>query len=89
MADRLATEFGLPAGEPGFASNAERVRNRDAVVAAIDAAFAEHPLAELLPRLAASGCRPARCAPWTASTTGTRPDRRACSSRSSTPPPAG
>jgi hypothetical protein len=33
----LATEFGLPADEPGFASNAERVRNRDAVVSAIDA----------------------------------------------------
>jgi len=52
---RLAAEFGLPADQPGFASNAERVRNRDAVVAAVDAAFAEHPLADLLPRLAAVG----------------------------------
>jgi len=51
----LATEFGLPAGEPGFASNAERVRNRDAVVAAIDAAFADLPLAVLLPRLSRVG----------------------------------
>src|SRR3954471_12108467 len=52
---RLATEFGLPVDQAGFASNAERVRNRDAVVAAVDAAFAEHPLADLLPRLAAVG----------------------------------
>src|SRR5436189_145710 len=52
---RLAAEFGLPADQAGFASNAERVRNRDAVVAAVDAAFAEHPLADLLPRLAAVG----------------------------------
>src|SRR4051812_17844789 len=52
---RLAAEFGLPVDQAGFASNAERVRNRDAVVAAVDAAFAEHPLADLLPRLAAVG----------------------------------
>jgi crotonobetainyl-CoA:carnitine CoA-transferase CaiB-like acyl-CoA transferase len=51
----LATEFGLPVDEPGFASNAQRVRNRDAVVAAIDEAFAAQPLAELLPRLARVG----------------------------------
>jgi crotonobetainyl-CoA:carnitine CoA-transferase CaiB-like acyl-CoA transferase len=51
----LASEFGLPIGEPGFASNAERVRNRDAVVAAIDAAFADQSLTELLPRLARVG----------------------------------
>ncbi len=52
---RLAAEFGLPADEPGFASNAARVRNRDTVIAAVDAAFADHPLADLLPRLAGIG----------------------------------
>jgi crotonobetainyl-CoA:carnitine CoA-transferase CaiB-like acyl-CoA transferase len=52
---RLAEEFGLPVEEPGFASNAARVRNRDAVVAAVDAAFAPHQLADLLPRLASIG----------------------------------
>ena len=36
----------------------------------------------------ASGCRPARCAPSTGSTTGTRPGRRACSSTSTMPLPA-
>jgi crotonobetainyl-CoA:carnitine CoA-transferase CaiB-like acyl-CoA transferase len=51
----LAKEFDLPAEAPGFASNAARVRNRDAVVAAVDAAFADQPLAELLPRLARVG----------------------------------
>ena len=52
---RLAAEFGLPADEPGFATNAARVRNRDAVVAAVDAAFTDQPLADLLPRLASIG----------------------------------
>jgi crotonobetainyl-CoA:carnitine CoA-transferase CaiB-like acyl-CoA transferase len=48
---RLAPAFGLPVDAPGFATNADRVRNRDGVVAAVDAAFAAHPLSELLPRL--------------------------------------
>ncbi|HEX6920520.1 MAG TPA: CoA transferase [Actinomycetes bacterium] len=52
---RLAPAFGLPVDAPGFATNAERVRNRDGVVAAIDAAFADQPLAQLLPRLADLG----------------------------------
>ena len=52
---RFAAEFDLPLDAPGFARNADRVGNRDAVHAAIDAAFAPHPLAELLPRLAAVG----------------------------------
>jgi crotonobetainyl-CoA:carnitine CoA-transferase CaiB-like acyl-CoA transferase len=51
----LAREFDLPAEAPGFASNAARVRNRDMVVAAVDSAFADLPLAELLPRLARVG----------------------------------
>src|SRR4051812_6863504 len=52
---RLADEFGLPVDADGFATNAARVRNRDAVVAAVDAAFADVPLDDLLPRLAAAG----------------------------------
>ena len=52
---RLAGEFGIDAEAPGFASNRERVGNREAVNAAVDAAFADLPLAELLPRLAALG----------------------------------
>jgi crotonobetainyl-CoA:carnitine CoA-transferase CaiB-like acyl-CoA transferase len=52
---KLAGEFELPAEAPEFASNAARVRNRDAVVAAVDAAFAGHALTALLPRLAAIG----------------------------------
>ena len=52
---RLAPAFGLPVDEPGFASNAERVRNRDAVIAAVDGAFAAYALADLLPRLAELG----------------------------------
>jgi len=51
---RLAPAFDLPDG-PGFATNAERVRNREAVNAAIDAAFAAYPLEGLLPRLAEIG----------------------------------
>ena len=49
---RLAGAFGLPADAPGFATNAERVRNRDAVVAAVNDAFHDYPLEKLLPRLA-------------------------------------
>jgi crotonobetainyl-CoA:carnitine CoA-transferase CaiB-like acyl-CoA transferase len=52
---KLAPAFGLPVDEPGFASNAERVRNRDAVNAAVDSAFATYALADLLPRLAELG----------------------------------
>lgn len=52
---KLATEFALPVDEKGFATNAERVRNREAVNAAVDEAFAAYTLAELLPRLADAG----------------------------------
>lgn len=52
---RLAPAFDLPMDEPGFATNAERVRNREAVNAAVDAAFAEYALDTLLPRLAEIG----------------------------------
>jgi crotonobetainyl-CoA:carnitine CoA-transferase CaiB-like acyl-CoA transferase len=52
---KLAPAFDLPVDEPGFSSNAERVRNRDAVNAAVDSAFATYALADLLPRLAELG----------------------------------
>ena len=52
---RLANGFGLPLDAEGFATNAARVRNQAAVVAAVDAAFADVPLAVLLPRLADLG----------------------------------
>jgi crotonobetainyl-CoA:carnitine CoA-transferase CaiB-like acyl-CoA transferase len=52
---RLAPAFDLPLDEPGFATNAERVRNREAVNAAVDSAFASYALADLLPRLAEIG----------------------------------
>ncbi len=48
---RLATAFGLPVDAPGFATNAERVGNRDGVIDAVNAAFASQALAALLPRL--------------------------------------
>ncbi len=52
---RLAPAFDLPLDEPGFATNAERVRNREAVNAAVDGAFAAYPLEQLLPKLAEIG----------------------------------
>ena len=48
---KLASAFGIdPAGE-GMATNRERVANRDAVNAAVNAAFADRTLAELLSTL--------------------------------------
>jgi crotonobetainyl-CoA:carnitine CoA-transferase CaiB-like acyl-CoA transferase len=52
---RLATGFGLDPRAPGFATNRERVENRDRVIAALDAAFAGIPLTDLLGRLAELG----------------------------------
>jgi crotonobetainyl-CoA:carnitine CoA-transferase CaiB-like acyl-CoA transferase len=51
----FAVEFGLDATAEGVASNAGRVENREAVIAAVNAAFKDHTLAELLPRLEAAG----------------------------------
>jgi crotonobetainyl-CoA:carnitine CoA-transferase CaiB-like acyl-CoA transferase len=48
---RLAEGFGIDPAAPGFATNRERVANREKVNAALDAAFAEYNLADLLPRL--------------------------------------
>ncbi|MDR6862444.1 CoA transferase [Phycicoccus sp. 3266] len=52
---KLATAFGIDPAAPGMATNRERTVNRDQVTATLNAAFADHPLAELLPRLAALG----------------------------------
>ena len=52
---RLCGEFGLDPQAPGTATNAERVASRDAVVAAIEAAFADVEVAELLTRLDRAG----------------------------------
>ncbi len=50
---RFAPAFGLDREE--WATNPQRVDDREAVVAAVDAAFSALPLAELLPRLAEAG----------------------------------
>lgn len=52
---KLATAFGIDPAAPGMATNRERTVNRTQVSAALDAAFADHTLAELLPRLAELG----------------------------------
>ncbi len=52
---RLATGFGLDPLTPEMATNRERVANRDAVVDALNAAFADIPLAELLVTMAELG----------------------------------
>jgi crotonobetainyl-CoA:carnitine CoA-transferase CaiB-like acyl-CoA transferase len=48
---KLATAFGIDATGEGMATNRERVANRDAVNAAVNAAFADRTLAELLTTL--------------------------------------
>jgi crotonobetainyl-CoA:carnitine CoA-transferase CaiB-like acyl-CoA transferase len=48
---RLATGFGIDPEAPGFATNRERVANRDAVSDALNSAFAAYGLSELLERL--------------------------------------
>ena len=52
---RFVLEFGLDPRSDGFATNSDRVGNRDAVIAAINAVFADQALADLLPRLEARG----------------------------------
>lgn len=47
----FAQAFGLDPAAPGFASNAERVRNRAAVIAAVERTFAQYDAAELLNKL--------------------------------------
>lgn len=53
--EKLATGFGIDPLAPGFATNRERVEHRDAVTAALNAAFADHDLEELLERMAQIG----------------------------------
>ena len=48
---KLATAFGIDPQGPGMATNRERVANREAVNAAVNAAFADRTLAELLATL--------------------------------------
>lgn len=48
---KLATAFGIDPQGPGMATNRERVANRDAVNAAVNAAFADRTLAGLLSTL--------------------------------------
>jgi crotonobetainyl-CoA:carnitine CoA-transferase CaiB-like acyl-CoA transferase len=52
---KLATEFGLDPVAEGMATNRERVANREAVIAAVNDAFADHDLTDLLARLAKVG----------------------------------
>jgi crotonobetainyl-CoA:carnitine CoA-transferase CaiB-like acyl-CoA transferase len=52
---KFAAELGLDPLADGFATNSERVGNRKEVIAAVNAAFREQTLAELLPRLEAAG----------------------------------
>ena len=53
--NKFAPAFGLPLDDPGFATNAERVRNGAAVRTAIDAAFAGWRSTDLVARLAELG----------------------------------
>jgi len=52
---RLCAEFDLDPDAAGMATNAERVVHRDAVIATLEAAFAEVDAADLLARLDAAG----------------------------------
>ncbi|MGS0687505.1 CaiB/BaiF CoA transferase family protein [Nakamurella sp. GG22] len=52
---RFAPAFGLSVHAPGFASNEERVRNSEAVRAAIESAFTAYSTPELLAKLAEIG----------------------------------
>ena len=51
----FAEAFGIDAERPEFATNADRVRNRPALIAEVEAAFSEHGPEELLTRLGALG----------------------------------
>ncbi len=52
---RFAPAFDLPADDPQFATNADRVRNAATVRAAVDAAFAPYTTADLLAKLSEIG----------------------------------
>jgi crotonobetainyl-CoA:carnitine CoA-transferase CaiB-like acyl-CoA transferase len=52
---RFAPAFGLPVDAAGFATNAERVGQRDVVIAAVEEAFSSFTVDALLPKLAELG----------------------------------
>ena len=52
---RFANAFGLDPAAPGMATNRERVENREAVVAEVNAALAAYSSAQVLAKLAAAG----------------------------------
>src|SRR5690606_27337512 len=52
---KFAPAFGLSVDGDGFATNADRVRNADAVKAAVNAAFAQYSSADLVAKLDESG----------------------------------
>ncbi|HEU4567993.1 MAG TPA: CoA transferase [Marmoricola sp.] len=51
----LCAEFGLDAGDPRFATNPDRVTNRDALIEVIEGAFASSTAEDCLARLAKAG----------------------------------
>ncbi|MET4059667.1 crotonobetainyl-CoA:carnitine CoA-transferase CaiB-like acyl-CoA transferase [Arthrobacter sp. UYP6] len=53
--ETFAATFGIDTSRPEFAGNAQRVRNRPAVIAAVEEAFAEFDAEPLLEKLRAAG----------------------------------
>ena len=51
----FAALFGIDPARPEFATNADRVRNRDTVIEVVESAFARYEAAELLEKLNAAG----------------------------------
>ncbi len=52
---RFAPAFALPVDAAGFSTNAERVGQREVVIAAVEEAFSTWPIGDLLPKLAELG----------------------------------
>lgn len=52
---RFCEAFGFDATQPGFVTNDERVRNREALIVQVEAVFAPTPSEELLSRLSDAG----------------------------------
>ena len=76
--------------EPGFATNAERVAQPGGRQSRPSTAPSRRtPSPTSCRSWPSSACPPARCGPWTGSTTGSRRGPRGCFSRSSTRRPAG
>ncbi|GAA3310541.1 hypothetical protein GCM10020295_77910 [Streptomyces cinereospinus] len=81
---RLCAAFGLAADDPRYATNADRVANRDGLTALLASTFGDIEPDELLRRSPTPASRPAGSAASTRSTRGSRPARSGCSSTSST-----